>query len=187
MTPRHRRPVGSVTWRRCGARLSPGQRVCADCEDAIVQESAIAPVTSEDIAAHIVEAEAAPARARREQAAAAAAERAARRRDAEASSVVYYVRLGTNHIKVGTTEHLAERMVALRVVNPDDLLAVEPGGYDLEAARHRQFDRWRWRSRREDFAEAPELVEHMAAVRAENGNPWRVPTPAAGGREGGCS
>lgn len=173
MTPRRRRAVGPTSWRRCGAPLPAGRRVCTDCEDAIVQESATSPVTSTDLAAEIVEAETAPARARREQEAVAAAERAARRRAAEASSVVYYVRLGTNHIKIGTTEHLVERMTALRVVNPDDLLAVEPGGYDLEAERHHRFDRWRWRSRREDFAEAPELVEHITAVRAKHGDPWR--------------
>lgn len=91
-----------------------------------------------------------------------------------ASNVVYYVRLGHNHIKIGTTGDLPRRMNELRCVNPANLLAAEPGAHTLEKERHTQFRKWRYSVRREDFAEAPELLEHIAAVRAEHGDPYAV-------------
>lgn len=86
--------------------------------------------------------------------------------------VVYYVRLGVNHVKIGTTGHLKERMVALRVANAENLLAVEPGSYELEAERHRQFAKHKYDRRKEDFEEAPALMEHIAQVREEFGDPY---------------
>ena len=76
----------------------------------------------------------------REQDAEREAERArlAALREQEAADrphVVYYVRLGENHIKIGTTSRLPERMVELRVANPANLLAAEPGGFDVEKRR----------------------------------------------------
>lgn len=53
-------------------------------------------------------------------------------RQSEAGHVVYYVRLGHNHVKIGTTNDLPRRMKELRVVNASNLLAAEPGGYSLE-------------------------------------------------------
>jgi hypothetical protein len=91
---------------------------------------------------------------------------------ARAVHVVYYVRLGVNHIKIGTTGRLAERMGELRVVNAENLLAVEPGTYDLEQQRHAQFDSQRYDRHREDFAESVELLDLIADLRAKWGDPY---------------
>lgn len=50
-------------------------------------------------------------------------------------AVVYYMRIG-NRVKIGFTTGLAER---LKVINPEEIMAVEPGGYELEQRRHREF------------------------------------------------
>lgn len=97
--------------------------------------------------------------------------RAAARKAVE-HAVVYYVRLGVNHVKIGTTGHLKERMVALRVANPQNLLAVEPGSYDVESERHREFAKHKYDRRKEDFEEAPALMEHIERVREAYGDPW---------------
>lgn len=95
-------------------------------------------------------------------------------KDAQAH-VVYYVRLGENHIKIGTTGRLEERMAELRVANRANLLAAEPGNQDLEKQRHRQFTILRYDRRKEDFSESPRLLEHIATVRARWGDPWQLP------------
>lgn len=102
-------------------------------------------------------------------------ERRAARRAAAISTpthVVYYAKLGENHIKIGTTGDLPARMSALRVVNRRNLLAAEPGGFELEHQRHDQFKAWRWKKRTEDFADAPSLMAHIRKVRDEHGDPW---------------
>jgi hypothetical protein len=95
------------------------------------------------------------------------------RRDSS-SYVVYYARLGANHIKIGTTADLPRRMVELRVVNASNLLAAEPGGFDVERLRHQQFRKWRYSRRKEDFGEGPDLLEHIRAVRGEHGDPYQL-------------
>jgi len=100
-----------------------------------------------------------------------------------AHHVVYYCRLGNNHIKIGTTGDLPRRMVELRVVNVTNLLAAEPGGYELEHQRHTQFRKWRYQRRKEDFGEGPDLLQHIKDVRAQHGDPYalaaKLATPAA--------
>jgi hypothetical protein len=49
--------------------------------------------------------------------------------------VVYYLRFA-DRVKIGTTSDLARRCVA---IPHDEVLGSEPGGYDLEQKRHRQF------------------------------------------------
>jgi hypothetical protein len=49
--------------------------------------------------------------------------------------VVYYVRFG-DRVKIGTTGDFAQRITQLPC---DAVLALEPGGYELERVRHRQF------------------------------------------------
>lgn len=88
--------------------------------------------------------------------------------------VVYYARLGNNHIKIGTTVDLPRRMVELRVVNAGNLLAAEPGGFELERKRHQQFRKWRYQRRKEDFGEGPDLLQHIALVREEHGDPYQL-------------
>lgn len=92
-----------------------------------------------------------------------------RRKEAlRAQSVVYYVRIG-EHVKIGTTTNLKARLSTLRV-DPDAVLATEPGGYELERQRHREFATERI-GRRENFTPSRRLVHHIKTVRAEHGEP----------------
>ena len=62
----------------------------------------------------------------------------------------------------------------MRVVNNSNLLAAEPGGFALEHERHDQFRKWRYHRRKEDFGEAPELLDHIKTLRAEHGDPYEL-------------
>ncbi|MGW4028233.1 GIY-YIG nuclease family protein [Streptomyces sp. NPDC004838] len=84
-----------------------------------------------------------------------------------AGPVVYYIRRG-NLIKVGTTVNLRDRM---NVLMPDEVLAVEPGGRDVESQRHRQFRELRTSSRGEYFFPGKALQQHVRSVRAQHGTP----------------
>lgn len=75
---------------------------------------------------------------------------------------VYYVERG-DRIKIGCTAQLHQRMTALM---PDRVLALEPGDFDLEATRHRQFREWRISG--EWFAPSDELLAHIDGVRREH-------------------
>lgn len=71
--------------------------------------------------------------------------------------VVYYIRVG-KYIKIGTTNAIDRR---LQQYPPDaKLLATEPGGYDVEALRHKQFAK-HLAARNEWFAPAPPIKEHI--------------------------
>jgi hypothetical protein len=104
---------------------------------------------------------------------------------AQAVHVVYYVRLGLDHIKIGTTGRLMERMAELRVANPANLLAVEPGSYDLEKQRHREFDALRYEKRKEDFAEPAELLALAQRLRDQFGDPYAYVASQLAQRGGG--
>lgn len=95
--------------------------------------------------------------------------RAAIERGADSTSVVYYVDLYGVAIKIGTSANLLRRLASLRR-STDHLLAVEPGSYAVERLRHMQFaeERMGWL---EDFSKSPALLAHVAALRAEHGNP----------------
>lgn len=80
-----------------------------------------------------------------------------------AEGVVYYIRVG-DQVKIGTTTNLRERMIALRV-DGSDLLATEPGGYDVERRRHHEFADERY-GRRENFALSDRLAAHIERLRA---------------------
>jgi len=80
-------------------------------------------------------------------------------------SIVYYVRRG-HLIKIGTTTNPAVRFRALL---PDEILAFEPGGEDLETVRHRLFGHL-WQ-RGEYFRIAPELLEYARQLRHLHGDP----------------
>lgn len=82
--------------------------------------------------------------------------------------VVYYMRFG-HVIKIGTTRNLRSRTLVLR---PDEILAAEPGGRDLEARRHNEFGRHRIGGER--FVPGPDLLKHIATLRAEYGHPAQV-------------
>ena len=84
-------------------------------------------------------------------------------------SVVYYVRTG-DHVKIGYTIHLRERISSLRV-DRAALLAVEPGWREVEASRHELFTVER-QGRRENFNPSRRLMAHIDVVRSKYGDPW---------------
>lgn len=94
-------------------------------------------------------------------------------------SVVYYLRKG-DRIKIGYTDDLRTRMMVLR---PDELLAVEPGSFQLETQRHHQFksDNIVEKGHREWFRPSPDLTAHIASVAAEHGVPDLVKKSAVSG------
>lgn len=93
-----------------------------------------------------------------------------------AQSRVYYVRIG-DHVKIGYTINLRQRLGALRV-DDDALLATEPGGRSVEAQRHKQFIEERV-GKRENFNPSRRLLAHIEAVRAEHGPPMITNYPKA--------
>ena len=90
-------------------------------------------------------------------------------------SVVYYIRLSADRIKIGTTTNMTMRLSGLRV-RRDAVLATEPGSYDLERARHQQFADLRYTDGKasrqlEDFAPEQVLLDHIAMLREHFGDP----------------
>jgi hypothetical protein len=81
--------------------------------------------------------------------------------------VVYYIRRG-KYVKIGTTTRLRSRM---RDLMPDEILAVQPGSYSLEAQLHARFADIRFASWCEYFTLTPELQEHIDSVLAQHGPP----------------
>jgi hypothetical protein len=79
----------------------------------------------------------------------------------EPESVVYYMRVG-NRVKIGYTTNLAARISA---VMPEEVLATEPGGPQLESVRHRQFADLREAS--EWFRMEGPLLAHLETLRGE--------------------
>lgn len=87
-------------------------------------------------------------------------------------SLVYYVRLGSGHVKIGYTMDLRRRCGDLRL-DFDAVLAAEPGGRELEAMRHAQFAHLR-QGRREDFELSPDLASHIEMIRKRFGDPAQM-------------
>lgn len=81
--------------------------------------------------------------------------------------VVYYIRRG-KYVKIGTTTNLRQRM---RDLMPDEVLAVEPGSYDLEGTLHAQFAKIRFSPAMEYFELTEELQKHIDAVVEKHGPP----------------
>lgn len=77
--------------------------------------------------------------------------------------VVYYLRFG-ERIKIGTTVSLISRLSDLPY---DEVLAIEPGGSEVEAARHKQFAAFRITG--EWFALVDEIREHLRGLRCVDG------------------
>lgn len=84
--------------------------------------------------------------------------------------VVYYLLSEPEGlVKIGTSQHLALRMIELGSSScgaPWKLLAIEAGSYDVEKQRHREFaEYWVTPTRKgqskEMFAPGPDLVEHL--------------------------
>lgn len=87
------------------------------------------------------------------------------------NEVVYYVRIH-DYVKIGTTRHLPSRMLNLRA-EPEQVLAAEPGGRELEKQRHQEFAAER-RGRREDFDLSDRLKQHIEITRTTHGDPMAV-------------
>ncbi|MCM3780422.1 GIY-YIG nuclease family protein [Microbacterium hydrocarbonoxydans] len=81
--------------------------------------------------------------------------------------VVYYLRFD-RRVKIGTSGRPRQRLAAIR---HDELLAFEPGGRDLEQARHREFASIREGG--EWFTLTAELEYHVAALRTTS-DPWQL-------------
>jgi hypothetical protein len=96
-----------------------------------------------------------------------AAESAAMVASTQPGQVVYYARMG-NRIKIGTSANVARRM---KEINPEELMAVEPGGHALEHCRHIQFEHLHTHS--EWFRHEADLASHIAALK----DPERIPWP----------
>jgi hypothetical protein len=73
--------------------------------------------------------------------------------------LVYYARI-RDLVKIGTTTQFQARMSALDV---DEVLAVEPGGRELEQVRHAEFRPWYVRN--ELFSPSDVLEAHIARLR----------------------
>jgi len=90
-------------------------------------------------------------------------------------AVVYYMRLPGDRIKIGTTTNMTMRLTGLRV-RRDAVLATEPGSYDLERMRHKQFADLRFTNGMpgvdlEDFEPGQVLLDHIAMLRKHFGEP----------------
>ena len=82
---------------------------------------------------------------------------------------VYYI-LFADRIKIGTTRSLATRLYDIPC---DELLAVEPGGCDMEQIRHEQFADHRVIG--EWFQDCHELRAHIADLRTIHAVPTALP------------
>jgi hypothetical protein len=90
---------------------------------------------------------------------------------AERDCWVYYLRCG-RLIKIGMTTNLASRFASIR---PNEVLAIEPGGAEREAAMHQQFAELR--AGGEYFHPGRSLQQHVIKVREELGSPnWTAST-----------
>lgn len=78
--------------------------------------------------------------------------------------VVYYLRFCCR-VKIGMSRNLAGRLLQ---IPHDELLAVEPGEREVEAARHRQFNATRVNG--EWFEMTSDLFQHLLSLRG--GKPW---------------
>ena len=80
---------------------------------------------------------------------------------AEPVWTVYYLRVG-DRVKIGTSRNLEQR---IRSYPPgSELLATEPGGFDVERKRCRQFTRYLVGGQ-EWFNPGPPLIEHINSLR----------------------
>ncbi len=79
--------------------------------------------------------------------------------DAPAPGFVYYIRF-RDRIKIGTSSSILGRLSNLPY---DEILAIEPGGHQLERLRHQQFHEAR--DHGEWFAVTDQLLDHCAMLR----------------------
>lgn len=78
--------------------------------------------------------------------------------------VVYYVRIDERTVKIGTSRNLLQRLKQM-CRRPDDVLAIEFGGRDLERQRHQAFRHLR-QGKTERFRVSADLLAHIREVRS---------------------
>lgn len=150
--------------------LACGERVAPDLWSAVAQlcnEHAWEVVNRYR---HAVEADIELARRRK---AAEAERRESVRQGNGEGSLVYYARIG-DYIKIGFSTRLKNRLKSLRA---DELLAIEPGGLEVERERHHQFADERIDMKRENFRPSPTLEAHVAALHERYGLPHWATLP----------
>lgn len=79
------------------------------------------------------------------------------------NSMVYYLMVGPRRLKIGYALRLKERLSGLRT-DPQYVVALEPGGRDLERQRHKDFDLERIDGRKEDFNLSDRLIAHVTEL-----------------------
>lgn len=91
----------------------------------------------------------------------------------EAAHVVYYITWrDVDHIKIGTSQNLRNRLRQLKKNGQRPrLLALEEGGHQLEAKRHRQFRDLR-KPGSELFRPSQVLIDHIDNLKRHNPH-WR--------------
>lgn len=89
--------------------------------------------------------------------------------DSEGGPVVYYVSMPP-YIKIGTTRSFRRRMREF-YTQPEDVLAVEPGGRALEASRHQQFAAFRIKGT-ELFSQNGVLDDLISSIASTQLDPW---------------
>ncbi len=159
-----------IGGRRCGRTLAIASHVCAQCgidiarkvftENDLHRDWCAEQITTEEFQRGRVHVEETIAEQRK-------------RRAAERTTLpplVYYLRTAPDRVKIGFTTDLPRR---LREFRSDEsyLLAVEPGGRDVERRRHFELGKWRLHAQREDFAEGAEVTARIDAVVSEHGEP----------------
>lgn len=97
--------------------------------------------------------------------------RAARTRGrlSKVEPVVYYLRRDDRTVKIGTSRSIIGRLSAFHA-QQTDVLAVEPGGQEVESSRHQQFSDDRI-ERTELFRLSDKLRDHIDHLRALAPNP----------------
>lgn len=89
--------------------------------------------------------------------------------------VVYYIQMG-ERIKIGRSTNLRRRLQSFHAL-PEQLLAIEPGPFEREQERHRQFAEWR-HAGTELFDVNKPLQEHIEACVGTFGDPKQYIEPS---------
>lgn len=83
----------------------------------------------------------------------------------EYQGYVYYLMLGPETVKIGTTRNLPDRVAQLRS-DMQYVVALERGSFDVERQRHQEFSAERI-SHREDFRLSDRLKSHIEALMSD--------------------
>ncbi|OFB37960.1 hypothetical protein BA059_16825 [Mycolicibacterium sp. (ex Dasyatis americana)] len=89
---------------------------------------------------------------------------------------VYYLMVGPETVKIGTTKDLNRRLCGLRT-EAQYVVAIERGSFEVETERHRQFADERI-GRREDFRLSDRLKAHIEAMQPDRDRLVEIATTA---------